>query len=114
MKIFKFVLPVFTLLLLSAHYSRADNLLMTIVFIILPFLFFIRKTWVRRMLQLALIFGTGVWIQTAINIVKIRIDNDMDWIRLAIILGAIALLTLFSAILLEFKRFKNHFDTART
>ncbi len=99
--------PVFSLLLLAAHFSRNNLNLLAIVFLFLPLLLFIKKIWIKRLMEIILFGGSIVWIFTIFHYVKIRIANGQSWIRLAIILGAVSLFTLFSAIVFEFKYLKS-------
>jgi hypothetical protein len=102
MKTISYIFPVFSLLLLSAHFSRNNMTILSILFLLLPLLFLIKKFWVKRVLELVLFIGSIVWIFAIFHYVKIRIANNQDWLRLVIILGAVALFTLFSALLFEF------------
>ena len=92
------LLPVFiSLLLLAAHFFRAGET----VFAVIPLLLFIplmfRQSWVPRLIQLALLLGAIEWFITLYNVAQIRIAHGMPWGRMAIILGAVALLTAASA-----------------
>ena len=92
------LLPVFiSFLLLSAHFFRAGET----VYAIIPLLLFIpmmfRKTWVPWLIQFALLLGAVEWLLTAYSVAQIRVEYGMPWVRMAVILGAVALFTALSA-----------------
>jgi len=96
---FLHLLPVFiSLLILSAHFFRSGET----VFAVLPIVLFIplmlRKAWVPRLMQLALLLGAAEWLYTLVSIAQVRMQFGMPWLRMAIILGVVALLTAFSGL----------------
>lgn len=95
---------VLSLLLLGAHFNKAGWLPLVIFCVILPFLLFIKRVWVARLVQIVLVLGAIEWIRITIVIVGERIDAGDDWIRLVIILGGVALFTLFSGLLFPWSK----------
>lgn len=104
--VLRIILTVFAWLLLAAHYSRADNTLFMILSLMIPLLFFIRRRWALTGLQLLTYAGALVWIQTIIQYAGQRASAGEPWLRLAIILGSVAVFTAISGILLNSKKIK--------
>jgi len=114
MKTVFYIFPVFSLILLSAHFSRNNMTILSMLFLLLPLLFLIKKLWVKRVLELVLFAGSIIWVLAIFHYVKIRMANGQDWLRLVIILGAVSTYTLFSAILIELKYLKHKFKKQKT
>ena len=89
---------IFSFLILSAHFSRAGLTLFSLIFLLIPFLLFIKQAWVVRLIQIFLIIGSIEWIRTLFNYINERQTNGEPYIRLVIILGIIALFTGLSAL----------------
>ncbi len=104
MNILRLLPAIFSLLLLSAHFSRAGLLIFSLLFLIVQLLLFIKRAWVARLIQIVLIIGTIEWIRTIVNYVLERQAIGEPYIRLVIILGIVALFTGLSALV-----FKNQF-----
>ncbi|MBI4825024.1 MAG: hypothetical protein HY807_01190 [Nitrospirae bacterium] len=60
-------------------------------------------------IQFFALAGAGVWINTIIEIADERMHFNEPWIRMALILGAVALFTLFSGLLLNAKKVKDNY-----
>jgi len=104
------LLPVIlSMLLLGAHYYRAGfNVLVVIVFASL-FLLLIRQPWIVRVIQVVLVVGGIEWLRTTYNLVMVRQSMNMSWIRLAIILGSVALLTFCSLLVFRSESLKKRY-----
>ena len=101
------LLPVmFADLIFAAHYSRAGHDWLAILILILPLSFFIRKTFIVRAWQIIMAFSALVWLKVTFDMVQIRISMETPWLRLVLILGAIALFSAFCAWWLENKKIK--------
>ncbi|MFZ0390275.1 MAG: hypothetical protein WAN36_07420 [Calditrichia bacterium] len=108
--IFVRLLTVFlSALLLSAHLLRFHGLYPALLPLLLLLLFIIRRQWVLRLWQLILFAGTLLWIQVAVQLVQIRIGMGLPWIRLAVIMAAVILWTIFSGFWLENSRVKKFY-----
>jgi len=88
---------ILSLLILAAHFSRADNIYFTIIPFILITLLLIEKPLTARIIQASLVLGSLEWMRTINYLAAGRIENDQPWIRLVIILGMVSLFTLSSA-----------------
>ncbi len=96
------LLPVFiSFLLLAAHFLRAGQVVVSTVLLALLLLLFLPKTWVPRVIQLILLLGTFEWLRTLYTVAQVRIALDMPWMRMAIILGAVALFTMLSCLVFK-------------
>jgi len=85
-------------LLLAAHFIRAgQTLIVVVLFSILPLLL-LRKFWVPLVIQLTLLLGAIEWLRTLVSVAQIRIESGQPWMRMAIILGAVALFTALSCL----------------
>ena len=100
----------FSTLLISAHFMRAHGNLIGSLFLLLLFTLFIRKSWILRLWQVLLSLAAITWIFTTISLINLRIDLGQPWLRLALILGAIIVFTIWSAYLLENKKIKNYYN----
>ena len=106
MKVLKLIPIILSFLILAAHFSRADITVLMILSLLLPFLLFIKESWVARTLQVILILGAIEWIRTIFILIETRKAMDQDWLRMAIILGGVALFTLMSALIFQTQSFK--------
>jgi asparagine N-glycosylation enzyme membrane subunit Stt3 len=98
-------------LMLGAHFMKASNLLLTLVYIIAPFILLIKKRWSLIALQALMYIGGGVWISTIIGIAQRRILSGEPWSRMAYILGAIALFTIVAGLLLNSPKVKEKYPS---
>ncbi len=96
-------------LLLAAHFYRAHNLLLTGVMLVLLALLALRRRWVPRVLQAALLLGALEWLRTLALLAMERSAMGQPYLRLALILGTVALLTAASALVLRNERVRRHF-----
>jgi len=88
------LLPVIlSLLLLAAHFYRAGLAPLTVLCVALPLLLLLRQTWVPRLFQVLLLLGALEWLRALYGFAAMRIAFGEPWLRLAIILVAVALFT---------------------
>jgi len=92
---------VLSALLLGAHFLRGGDLAWTGISLTLPLLLFVRSPWAIRVVQVSLVTAAGVWVLAAVEIARMRLAEGRPWIRMACILGAVMLLSLWSAWLLQ-------------
>jgi NAD-dependent dihydropyrimidine dehydrogenase PreA subunit len=105
----RYILPVLSSVLLAAHFSRVENDWAALVCLLFPLLLFFRKQWILKVYQLFLLAGGIVWVERTVYLVGLRQRNNMPWIRLAVILGVVALFTFFSAWMLGRRYFKERY-----
>ena len=101
--------PVLSLILLGAHFFRARFIFAVIICIILIIFIFIKQNWAARLIQIGLMFGSIEWIRTLLFFAEKRQDAGEPWIRLAVILGVVALFTGLSALVFQSKSLKERY-----
>jgi hypothetical protein len=98
---FKLFLPVLCSFILAAHFLREQSFgLMLAAIISIPFVF-LKHRWAVRIMQCFYILATAEWVNTLFSLATERRAMGMPWTRMAIILGAVALFTLGSALVLR-------------
>jgi hypothetical protein len=95
--------------LLAAHFSRHAVPFVPYLCLAIPLLLLVRKTWVPRLLQVLLAVGALEWLRTAFVLAGRRVDAGEPWIRMAVILGVVALLTAGSVALLQSDRVRQRY-----
>lgn len=103
MKTLRLIPAALMLLILAAHFLRSSNLLLVLTALALIVLLFVRRTWAARTVQVGLLLGSLEWLRTLILLVLLRRVEERPFLRLACILGAVALATALSALLLRSK-----------
>ena len=71
---------------------------MVVMGLAFPFLLLARKLWATRTVQFLLILAAAVWMFTLVETARQRFATGESWIRMAIILGVVALLNVASVI----------------
>lgn len=90
-----------SLLVLAAHFLRAGSVVLVAASIALAFMSLVRRPWALRLLQGALLLGCAEWLRTLAGRVAERSASGAPWLRMALILGAVALVAALSALALE-------------
>jgi hypothetical protein len=88
-------------LLLAAHFLRDDNILLTAISLLLPWLLLLKRPFVPVLLQTALFLGAVLWSHTCYSLIRLRLASGADWLRMALILTAVVLFTIGSGLLLS-------------
>jgi hypothetical protein len=86
-------------LLLAAHFFRFGQMALVALALLFPLLLLVRKRWAARAMQLALLLGAAEWARTIILFSLARMAVGHPYLRMAIILSAVALFTAGSALL---------------
>jgi hypothetical protein len=97
------------IILLAAHFSRADQNILAALVLLAPSLLFIRQKWVIYVLQGVAYVGSIAWLYSAYRYIQIRIATGDDWIRLLIILGVVALYTFWAGYFLRSSRIDDRY-----
>lgn len=96
------ILPyVIMILLLAAHFSRANQNILAVIVLLIPLLLFIRQRWVIHTLQIVAYLGAFAWLFSAYQYIQVRMETGDDWIRLLLILGSVALYSLWAGYFLR-------------
>lgn len=110
MIVLQIMLVLFSYLLLAAHFLRAGAILMMLLTFGLLSLLFVRQSWAARVLQGWLLLGAVVWILTAIMTAVERAGRGRPALRMLLIMGAVAAVTVLAAWTLERGRLRRHFN----
>ncbi len=110
MKRLMLISVILSLLLLSAHFLRFGNWGICAANISLAVLMYYRLAWVRWVLIAVLAFGIFVWADTGMDLVKIRLAGSQPWIRLSLIIGCVAGVTICSVSMLLTDKSKTFFN----
>jgi hypothetical protein len=96
------LLPVvLSLVVLGAHFLRAGNIALLAAVVVLLALLAVRRTWAARTVQVALVIGALEWCRTLFGLALERIARGEPVVRLVVILGAVAMVTVLSSLLFE-------------
>jgi len=106
---FYFLPPISGFLLLTLHFFRSDNLPAMALSFLMIFFIFVRRPWASRALQVFLLLGSVEWIRTTFMLVMARSERGEPFLRLAIILGTVALFTALASLIFRTARIKTYF-----
>lgn len=106
----RIVVYVIAALLVGAHFLRAANYWVVAMCVVAPFIFFYRSRLSLVALQILAYAAAGVWLQTAWELVQLRLARDQNWKLAAAILGAIALYSLLAGLLLNSNVMRRRYD----
>ena len=92
---------VLSALLLAAHFLRSGNMVLVVGCAAFPLVLVVRKVWAVQATQAYLAFAAVTWSWTAFQIAQGRIATGQPWVRMALILGGVALLAVAAVALLQ-------------
>ena len=92
------MLPVLSLLLLAAHFLRCGNPGLCLAAASLAALAVTRRAWVRVALAAALAAGLPVWVGAWADALTLRMAAGLPWLRMSLILAAVAGLNVVSLV----------------
>jgi len=90
----RLALPALALLLFTAHAYRAFGPVPAFVALLVSCLLFVRTPWASRGLSVFLGFASLEWLRTLFLLTSARSADGLPWLRLAIILSLVIVLTL--------------------
>ncbi|MEW5775063.1 MAG: 4Fe-4S binding protein, partial [Thermodesulfobacteriota bacterium] len=93
-----------SLLVLAAHALRFGEMGQVAAWLAVTGLLFVRQPWARRAVQGLLAAGFFFWLDVAADLARLRLAMGAPWVRMALILGAVALACAAAAWALEAKR----------
>ena len=114
MKTLYLVIIVLSLVVLGAHFLRYGNAIGVTASLALIGLLFLRKAWVARLVQAALIIGALEWIHTLYELVQMRMAQGAPIVRMAAILGVVIVVTIASALLFQTRTMKQMYGLGRS
>lgn len=106
MKILSYVLIVLSLIVLGAHFLRYGNMLGVLGALVLIGMLFVRQAWVARLIQAILVLGALEWVRTLFVMARWRAAQGEPFVRMVVILGIVAAVTLCSALLFQLPALK--------
>ncbi len=101
--------PALSALLLGAHFLRVGDGVGVAASLALLALLAVPRRWAARATQAALLLGAAEWLRTLIRLVAERREEQAPYVRMAIILGAVAALTAVSALAFDSRRLRERF-----
>jgi hypothetical protein len=102
-------LPALAAAVLAAHFYRAGNLALAGVALALVALMAVPRAWAARTIQAGLLLGALEWVRTLAQLVSLRQVTGQPFMRLAAILGAVAVVTALSALVFRTQRLRQRF-----
>ena len=103
------LVPVLALLLLAAHFYRADGMALAALSVAMTLLLAVPRPWAARTLQVVLVLGALGWLRTLAAVAAIRIAAGQPYVRLALILGGVAAFTLVAAWMFQHRTLRARF-----
>jgi len=91
-------LVVLSALLLGAHFLRAGQIVLAGASVLAPLLLAVRRPWAPVVLRVLLLLAAAEWGRTAVVLIRRRAAGGESWTRLAIVLGAVVVLTAGAAL----------------
>ena len=97
---------VLSFLVIGAHFFRAGHWLLVLVSVILICSLIVREPIIVKIVRAALLLTTIEWLRTAYVFASARYEHGEPWLRLAAILGGVALVSFLSTFLFYTKSLK--------
>lgn len=99
--ILRIIPSVIACILLGAHFLRAGNNALTLIIALFPLALLFKSRWAWLAVQLMDYFAAMVWTVTAFGIIQERVAMGRPWGVSAVILGIVAIFSIFAGILLR-------------
>ena len=96
-------------LLMAAHLFRGQHDALVMLALLLPLLLLIPRRWVVRAIQLGLVISAAEWVRTAARLMQERTASGQPYLRMALILGAVALFTGGSALIFQLRAMRRRY-----
>jgi len=88
-------------LLIGAHFLRAGNIVLAVLFPGSAALFFVKAPWAALIQQILHYIAAAIWIETLVRLTRYRILAGQAWGRMAIILGTVAAVSVLAGMLVN-------------
>jgi len=85
-------------IVLGAHFLRAGEIELMVLSLAAMALLLVRRRWAAILVQIVLALGALEWLRTMLFVISMRQSVGAPWTRLAVILGAVTVFTLASAL----------------
>jgi len=109
----RIIIYCFMIILMAAHFSRANHDILALISLLIPLLLFIKQKWVIDILEGVAYLSALVWLYGAYRYIQIRIATGDDWGRLLLIMGAVALFSAWSGYFLRSERIKEAYRSKK-
>lgn len=96
-------------ILLAAHFYRGGQQAALVGTALLLAIMTVRLPAAARILQAGLVLGACEWLRTTVVLAAERMQTGQPWLRLALILGSVALVTALSSQVFRWKRLRIRF-----
>ena len=106
---YRLIPVIISCLLLAAHYMRAEQTGLVALWVSALLVLLIRRGWVANTFSILLVLGALVWGSTTHTIYKVRAVMGAPWLRMALILGGVAVFTAASALVFQTKAMKSRY-----
>lgn len=107
-----YVPVVLSLVALGAHFLRFGHWIGGIASVALVALLAVRRPWVPRLMQVVLVLGAVEWLRTLHGLAQVRSAMGQPYVRMTVILGAVAAMTFLSALLFQWRPLKKIYQPA--
>jgi len=104
---------VLSIAVLGAHFMRYGNAIGVAASLLLIGLIFLRRAWVARLIQAALLLGALEWMHTLYELMQIRTAYGAPTARMSVIIGVVIVITLGSALLFQTKTLQRMYGLQR-
>lgn len=112
---FSLHLPVLlSALLLGAHFLRAGRIELVVLSLACTALLLVRRRWAAVVVQIVLVMSALEWLRTMLAVISMRQSVGAPWLRFALILGAVTLFTLGSALVFFTPRLRQRYLAGTT
>jgi hypothetical protein len=111
---FRLAPVVLSLIILAAHFLRAENMLVVAILIASLVLLLVKRPWIVRVIQTILILGAIEWLLTLSELMSRRIEMGQPYMRLVAIIGSVAFLTAVSGLAFRSESLRNRYGMNRT
>lgn len=96
-------------LIMAAHLFRFGWHIAAFALLIVPLALLIRQRWIPWIFQLLLVLAAGEWLHITYVLAQQRMYFQQPWLRMALILGAVALFNLIAAALFWTRALRAHY-----
>lgn len=100
---------VLSFLVLAAHFLRAGRFGLIAAVAVILALVTVRRPGAARAVQTALIVAALEWIRTLVVLARLRLETGQPAVRMAVILGCVALFTLLSSLVFFSRRLRERY-----
>jgi len=113
MNLLRLLPPAIALLLLAAHFWRAQWWPLAITCVALVGVLALRRPWAARLVQTALMLGSIEWLRTLAALVAARMAIGQPYARMTLILGVVAVATFAAALVFRARALRERYNLGR-